>query len=204
MSTANIAPPTSSNSSMSLSNGSITANDFFQFHQNDNLELVRGRIEELSMPQGFHGSICARLVIAIGIYLNDRDIGQVISNDSFIRFQRDPDTVYGPDMAFFSYDRIPKDAFPIGLLEVIPELVVDVCSPSDSWAKLMDKVDDYLKAGVTVAIVVNPEKKAVHVYRANAVEQRFNIDDEITIPEVLPGFTMQVTKLFPITSNEKE
>jgi Uma2 family endonuclease len=174
----------------------MTAEEFFAKHQNDRVELVRGIVVEMPMPETLHGFICAQFARFIGNFADDHDLGRVMTNDSFVKLAALPDTVRGPDVYFVSYAKLPKGKIPKGMLEVIPELVVEVRSPSDMWTSVISKVLDYLGAGVLAVVVVNPDREAVAVYRSSMEEQHFTKDQELTLPDVLPGFVLPLKKLF--------
>ena len=174
----------------------LTAEEFFAQYENKRAELIRGVVKELPMPFVDHGHICGLMTYFLTDFARQHGLGRVMSNDSFVRLRHSPDTVRGPDVCFFSYARLPKGPIPRGLLDAVPELVVEVRSPSDSWSELITKVLDYLAAGVTAVVVFNPERLAVAVYRAAVDEEHFSIEQELTIPDVLPGFTVPVRKLF--------
>ena len=58
------------------------------------------------------------------------------------------------------------------------------------------KMAEYLKVGVRVVVLVHEPSAGVGVYRADAAPQVFHNDDELTIPDVLPGFAVRVSRLF--------
>jgi Uma2 family endonuclease len=174
----------------------MTAEEFFANYENRRAELIRGIVQELPMPGAEHGRICIRIGRFLDEFADQHNLGRVMGNDTFIKLRRDPDTVLGADVCFISYERLPKGPIPRGLLEVVPELVVEVRSPSDTWSEIIGKVLDYLKAGVRAVVVFNPEKQAVAVYRENADEEHFTIEQELTIGDVLPGFTVPVRQLY--------
>jgi Uma2 family endonuclease len=58
--------------------------------------------------------------------------------------RRDLDTVRGPDVAYFSSERLPSPP-PRAYPEVAPELAVEILSPSDSASEMADKVADRLR-----------------------------------------------------------
>src|SRR5437660_1434888 len=123
-------------------------------------ELVRGRVVRMPLPFPYHGLLCNRIGRIIGNYVEDNGLGWVLSNDSGVVTERDPDTMRGADIAFYSYGRIPKGPFPQhAYLTVVPELVVEVRSPSDRWPKVLAKMTEYLNAGVTVVCVVDPDSQ---------------------------------------------
>lgn len=85
---------------------------------------------------------------------------------------------------------------PSGLLEVVPDLVVEVRSPSDRWGELFIKVGEYLGAGVRAVVILGPATATASVYRAEELQHTFHNGDELVIPEVLPGFAVKGRSLF--------
>ena len=67
-------------------------------------------------------------------------------------------------MSFYSYARMPRGPLPRGYLDVVPELVFEVRSPTDRWSKMLVKVSEYLEAGVTVVCLVDEGTENVHVF----------------------------------------
>ena len=67
-------------------------------------------------------------------FCDEHNLGHVVSNDSGVVTERDPDTVRGADVAFYSYGRVPPGPFPRGYLAVAPELVFEVRSPTIAGA----------------------------------------------------------------------
>src|ERR1041385_6149276 len=89
------------------------------------MELVRGRIVMMNVPYYRHGKICSRIDRFLGNFVEDHDLGTVVSNDAGVVTERGPDTVRGADVAYYSYHRIPKDVDPEGYPDVSPELVFE-------------------------------------------------------------------------------
>src|SRR5690242_18336952 len=111
-------------------------------------ELIRGQVVMMNMPGARHGWICSNIAILIGSYVNEHDLGYVMTNDSGVVTERSPDSVRGADVAYYSYTRIPKGQLPSGYPKVPPELVFEVRSPDDRWKNILTKVAEYLQAGV--------------------------------------------------------
>jgi Uma2 family endonuclease len=99
-------------------------------------------------------------------------------------------------VCFFSYERLPKGPVPGGLLNVAPDLVVEVRSPSDGWNDVFIKVGEYLSAGVRVVVVLDMTTRSASVYRKDEFQQIFDNGDSLLIPDVLPGFTAPVARFF--------
>jgi Uma2 family endonuclease len=159
-------------------------------------ELVRGRVVPMNMPTPRHGEICVRVSYLLCRFLEDHPIGRVVSNDSGVLTEHDPDTVRGADVAFYSYHRVPKGPLPPGYLAVPPELVVEVRSATDRWGKILAKVSEYLKVGVTLVSVLDEQTQAAHVYHSDDPPRTVTGDQELTLPEVLAGFRFPVRRFF--------
>ncbi len=159
-------------------------------------ELVRGRIVPMSLPTRRHGEICSQTNDLFRRFLDDHDLGKVLTNDSGVITERGPDTVRGADVAFYSYNRIPRGPLPADYGELAPELVVEVRSPSDRWPKILTKVAEFLNAGVLAVVVLDDDSRTALLCLADQAPRRLGPDDELTIPEILPGFAVPVRRFF--------
>ncbi len=159
-------------------------------------ELVRGRIVAMPLTDPRHGEVCAQAVYLVKRFLEDHDVGRAVSNDPGVVTERGPDTVRGPDVAFFSYLRIPKGPMSRGYQAEVPELVIEVRSPSDRWNKVQAKAVEYLNAGVLAVVVLDPEPRMGHVYSQDAPPRTLSAEQDLTLPGVLEGFAVRVGKFF--------
>lgn len=159
-------------------------------------DLIKGIVVTMAPPMPRHGQICALVSHLLQGYLDDHPIGQVLTNDSGVITERDPDTVRGADIAFYSYRRVPKGPLPAGLLEVMPELVFEVRSPSQRWNEVHLKVAEYLNAGVNVVCVLDDDTQSLHAFYADRGPQVFAADDDFSLLEVLGDFRVKVGRFF--------
>lgn len=159
-------------------------------------ELLRGRVVRMNVPAPRHGQICSMIDRLVGNHADAHDLGHVVANDSGVLTERDPDTVRGADVAFYSYQRVPRGPFPQGYLDVVPELVFEVRSPTDRWPKLLAKVSEFLEAGVSVVCVLDQLTETVYVYRAEAPPQTLRENEELTLPDILGDFRVPVRRFF--------
>lgn len=175
----------------------MTGEEFVAEYGHRHAELVDGIVkEEVPVPNLRHGEVCAEFARLLGNFAKDNKLGRVMSNDSNIRVKRNPDTVRGPDVCFFSFAVIPPGPAPDALTDLVPELAVEVRSPTNTWNKIFSKVGEYLTAGVRAVAVLDPETASVSVYRADEFQQIFHAGDELTLPDVLPGFAVPVRRFF--------
>jgi len=182
--------------STSARNALLTASEFVSRYATVHAELDRGIVKEFPMPTPEHGYICMTISGLLWNRVRERDLGRVMTNDSWIQTRRSPDSVRGADVCYFSYERQPRGKLPRGLLTAVPELVVEVRSPSDRWADIFPKIGEYLAAGVIVVVVIDPITETVSVYSEVVCQEILHIDDTLTLPDVLPGFSVPVRFLF--------
>jgi len=174
----------------------LTADEFFARYENERYELIDGVPVEVPMPGGQHGRVCLKVGRIVGDFVEAQNLGNTFSNDTFVRLRRNPDTMRGPDVCFVSFATLPAGDVPVGPLLVIPELVFEVRSPSDSWPDMERKAADYLRAGVTVVVVVDPPTSSATAFRPNDRQDAFAATDTITVPDVLPGLALPVARFF--------
>src|SRR5262245_47494880 len=132
---------------MAVAEALLTAEEYARLPDNGQpTELVRGRVVALNVPWPRHGQICTKVIMLLGGFVEQQQLGHLVSNDGGVVTERDPDTVRGPDVAFYGFDQVPPGPFPPGYLPVVPRLALEVRSASDRWAKVMLKVGEYLSA----------------------------------------------------------
>jgi Uma2 family endonuclease len=159
-------------------------------------ELVRGKVVARSVPDRRHGFVCCRSVLILGNFVEARDLGRVLCNSSGVITERGPDSVRGADVAYYSYSRLAKGKLPSGIGPEVPELIVEVCSQNDRWLEILDKVAEYLSAGVLVVIVLDPEPQFAHIFTADSPPRTLKTDEELVVPGILEEFRVRVGEFF--------
>jgi Uma2 family endonuclease len=101
---------------------------------------------------------------------------------------------YIPDLAFIAASQRPH---PLGetWITVVPDLVLEVKSPTDTYIGLVRKAADYVASGVRIVWVVLPDKRRVEVY---TTDNHLSVGEDGLLDggAVLPGFTFKVADLF--------
>ncbi len=163
----------------------------------DGIELIDGEIVRLPMPGTEHGEVCGNVYYYLREWVKPKNLGRVVTNDTFIRTKVDPVRFRGADVCYISYATTPKEVpTPKGALFPPLELVVEVRSPSDSIPELIAKALEYLEAGVKVVVVLDPNTDTASIFRSDRPAQRLQDTDDLILPDILPGFSVQVSKLF--------
>lgn len=80
---------------------------------------------------------------------------------------------------------------------ILPSIVIEVKSPTNTIKELREKADYYLANGAQLVWLVFPEKKMVEVYVAGQDVQLF-LEDDVLSGGVLPGFTLAVKTIFEV------
>lgn len=158
-------------------------------------ELVEGQIKPMAPTFWEHGRIEATLAQNLSNFVQEHDLGEVMTGEAGLYTGRDPDTVRGADVLFISHERLAK-ATPNDYLDVAPELVVEILSPSNSWEGMRRKIEEYLAIGVERVWIVEPENRAVLVYRAPGEAETLSEGDTLRGDGKLEGFSLPVQRLF--------
>jgi len=107
---------------------------------------------------------------------------------------------YVPDVAVFTWDRLPLDAS--GELadecHEPPDIAIEIVSPGESAPGLARRCQWYVAHGVRLAVLVDPRPRGtkVRVFRPGAEPVALDADGVIDFDEVLPGFRVTVADLF--------
>ena len=177
----------------------LTAEDLLRLNsQGVKGELIRGVLCETVSAGMERGQIAMTFGAALVAYTRPRRLGRVIGSDSGILLQRSPDTVREPDIAYISAEKLPLGARVQGYLEIIPELVVEIVSPSDTQREVNDKTLMWLAHGVSMALEVYPAERAIMVHRPGSPAVTLAGDDVLDGGDVLPGFSLPLREIFDL------
>lgn len=158
-------------------------------------ELVGGQLVTMPPTGHEHGYVENRIGRLLGEYAEQAQLGRVLTGEVGIYTKRNPDTVRGADLVYISHERftqVQRD----GYLEVAPELVVEVLSPHDRWADVIDKLAEYFAVGVLEVWVVDPRRKELFLYNDFETVSHFTKDDEVKQSRVFPKLELRVCDLF--------
>lgn len=156
-------------------------------------ELLRGEVIAMPPPQSRHGLIQLQIGFLLKSVIGPKNLGWVMTETGVV-IERDPDSLFGPDVVFWSVKRVPVR--PETSIEIPPDLVVEVLSPDDRKAAVREKIRDYLKSGVRLVWLVDPDVRTVTVYAGSMRGTELDESETITGGDVLPEFTCTVAQFF--------
>ena len=175
----------------------LTAEDLLRLHsQGVKGELIEGVLHRKVSAGKRHARIAGRVITLFNNFVMPRRIGQVGGTDGGVLVQRNPDSVREPDVYFVSAERLPLDDDSDGYLEVAPELVVEIVSPSDTQTEVSEKTRLWLNLGVLIVVEVYPGTRTLSVHRTGAPSVTLTGDDVLDGGDVLPGFTLPLSEIF--------
>jgi Uma2 family endonuclease len=176
----------------------ISAEEFFDIPEPSDgtvLELVRGEVVAMPGPGLEHGEIQVNVSFLIKSFLNQHPIGRVVVESGTIT-ERNPDTVRGPDVSYYSKERLPLDQRVTKYHDQPPDLCVEVVSPSNTKRRLRDKIREYFFCGVRMVWILDPEDRSVTIFVAPDEGRTLYDPAIIDGSPVLPDFSCKVADLF--------
>jgi Uma2 family endonuclease len=170
--------------------------DYEQLADDDavTIELVQGFLVREPAPGAEHGRIQTRIARLLDEYAEAGGRGVVLSNAGFLLVEHPP-TVRAPGVAFIARSRAPSGVLEPGFWRGAPDLAVEINSPSNTASDTLQKVSDYLDAGVRLVWVVDPPTATVTVYRSRQDIELLPRDSTLDGGVVLPGLRLTVADL---------
>jgi Uma2 family endonuclease len=155
-------------------------------------ELVDGEIR--ASPAGDrHSAVALRLGARLLAFVEEQRLGHVMGADAGFRLPSG--NVRSPDASFVAAGRFPADTPPEDWGRIAPDLAVEVISPGDRPRHILDKVGEYIEAGVRLVWVVDPRKAQAVVYRSLTDVREVRLDDYLEGGDVLSGFRCQLREI---------
>jgi Uma2 family endonuclease len=175
-----------------------TVDEFEQFltlpeNRDRNFELIDGSIVEKAMPTDEH-SIVVNLILFYVTQVALEKGWRLPGPERRFVFPNDTQDSRQPDVSL-----ILDPAVPIvtqGPMHVIPDFIVEVKSPDDTYEDMREKARFYTERGVRLVLLVFPRPRTVEVYRPGVPLDILTVEDTLEGYDVLPGFSLPVARLF--------
>lgn len=158
-------------------------------------EVIDGELVAMSPTGPLHLKPLANLFYALYGFVRPRQLGEVLMPDTGVLLSENPLVVRVPDTGFIPTDRL-RDVDDMGYFRVVPDLVVEVVSPSDRAGAVIAMALLWLDAGARVVWSVDPASQTVTIFKAGQTPRVLTIDDTLDGDEALPGFRLPLRDLF--------
>lgn len=160
-------------------------------------EVVNGQRVEISPMGAWAGTIATELLFFLQTFAKPGKLGVPLLE---VLFHMRPDLPQRrPDLTFVARERWPLPAVPTEdppALEVVPNLAVEVVSPTNTAAEVFGKMQEYFNAGVQLVWVIYPLQRSIQVFESPKQSRVLREGDELDGGTVLPGFRLSVSDLF--------
>jgi Uma2 family endonuclease len=152
-------------------------------------ELIDGVMVVHSPASLDHDNVSGFLRSLMRIYAAEKNLGMVLGPESLVRLA--PGRKVAPDLYFLGQKRVPR-RLPRKQFNGVPDLVVEVLSPSNRAEELNEKRPIYRKAGVREIWLVDPKKQQVLVdRRRRAGYSTATTTEGRVVSSVLAGFWIE-------------
>jgi Uma2 family endonuclease len=176
----------------------LTDEQFFQLCQNNrDLRLERTAEGELIImpPTGWEsGNRNSRLTQRLGNW-TDAD-GNGLAFDSSTGFKLPNGANRSPDASWVKRERIlALNPDPARFLPLAPDFVVELRSANDSLKELQQKMQEYIKNGVRLGWLIDPQNQRVEIYRPGQDVEVLQSPHNLSGEDVLPGFMLDLAQI---------
>ena len=165
-------------------------------------EIIDGEMTMSPAPTFDHQWIIHHILDVLRPFVKKRKLGIVLAAPLDVVIRRAPLRTRQPDILYDSFKRGGKTVAELRrmpVLEIPPDLAVEILSPSDRRNILKGKLEDYIQLGVMECWVVSPKAETIEVLRLTpegaTPVKLFHLGETLR-SEVLPEFKMKVADIF--------
>lgn len=180
--------------------GRWTYDDYLRLPDDGNrYEVIRGHLYVTAAPAYAHQFAVLKVGRFFDEFVSPAELGVVLTAPFDILLPKGIGTPVEPDVIFFRAGNEPR--WGDQNFEGVPDLVVEVLSPSTRRRDLTVKLRAYRDAGVPEYWLVDPDVRAVVVYVLSPEKRYTELcrggEGDRVHSSVLPGFDLAVADLFP-------
>ncbi|HLP91306.1 MAG TPA: Uma2 family endonuclease [Nostocaceae cyanobacterium] len=174
----------------------LTLEEFLKLPINEgdiNYELIDGQAVPKMSPQKRHSKLTRAFIKIFELCYDDKC--EIYPELSVKLTRKGRDWIPTPDLLYIVAEHLPEDWEEEGICNIIPDLVIEIISPSQSFGKMAEKAQDYLAAKVPRVWVVDIEDRSITIFYPDAPPQTYRGDELIT-DVLFPRLEFTVEQLF--------
>ena len=174
--------------------------DYLKWQFEQRVELIKGKIFEMSAPNRLHQKFSIKLATKLDTFLEDKTCN-VYTAPFDVRFPGNSkrtdeiDTILQPDICVIcDISKLDNEG-----CNGAPDIVIEILSPGNKARELRNKYDIYEESGVIEYWIVSPQDETVLIYtlyEGKYQASRIMTYGDIVTSSVLPGFSLNLTELF--------
>jgi Uma2 family endonuclease len=173
----------------------LTADEFdnYPFEEDKRYELDEGELIEMTRPAYRHNRVLKNLQTPLDNYLRGSGVGELLLSENL--FALSALTRRAPDAAIILGDR-SAELWDAKVIHIIPEIVVEVLSPSETTPKIHRKLKQYFAVGVKEVWLVDPEAREAEIWTGPTLPEHTLTEGDMLVSALLPGFALPLKDLF--------
>jgi Uma2 family endonuclease len=170
----------------------IEATDEFLF------EIIDGQKVEIQPMGALAGRLANRLAYYLNVCSLPNNLGEA-NVENLFHLALPVDRNRRPDVAFVSRDRWLAGqplTYAQNAWDVVPNIIAEAISPSDYNEDVLEKIEEYFRAGVELVWVIYPRQRQIYVYESPTSIHVLTEKDTLDGGKVLPQFQLPLKQLF--------
>lgn len=195
-----VSPELGPHFAVNLSSLKLTVAQFEQLCRDNRdlrLELTsKGELIVMPPTGSKTGQLNFSLTSQIGIWLLKNGTG--VAFDSSTGFTLPDGAIVSPDVAWIRrerWDSLTQEEQE-GFAPICPDFVIELRSPSDSVARLQNKMNEYIENGALMGWLIDPLKRQVYIYRSDQSVQVLDDPEAVSGAPLLDGFMLNLRELW--------
>jgi Uma2 family endonuclease len=175
-----------------------TVRDFERLPEGAPYQLIAGELIMSPSPVLSHQRIIRRLALRLDDFIQRKQLGEIVLSPMDVYLTEED--VYQPDLIFIRKENVhlldPNDR-----IRFVPDLVIEVLSPSTGSYDYSRKKRIYCERGVREYWIIDPEDRTIEVMvKEGAFYQTVAMLRTPAMIEsaMFPGFNMKVEEVFSI------
>lgn len=180
---------------MSATKTVLTAQEFdnYPFEEDKRYELDEGELIEMTRPTYKHNRVLGYLFVELTVYFRRTRAGQALISENL--YALSPNTRRAPDVAVILGDR-HEELKNAKVIPVIPEIVAEVLSPTETPRMIHRKLKQYFAAGVKEVWLIDPDVREIEIWKGSRLPDPVLAVGDVLASALLPGFALPLEELF--------
>ncbi len=177
-----------------------TVEDFFELELPDDAthyyELLNGLLVRRNAPSGEHQFAQGKLLVKLIQFVETKGLGMIFSSPTSVVLSEND--VPQPDLIFLLTENLSK-VDPTCGIKGVPDLVIEIISPTSYRNDRVDKKELYRKHGVKEYWLVDPNYKSIEIFVLQNDQYQlhaFGIENEKITSTVLEGLELELKDIF--------
>jgi Uma2 family endonuclease len=164
-------------------------------------ELIAGDLRMMPPPGFEHGRVAMTAGRLLSTHVHAAGLGVTVGAETGFLIATDPDTVRAPDTAFVRRERAEAVGRTFKYWPGAPDFAIEVVSPDDSRRYVREKALNWVEAGASALLVLDPRTRSATVYRAGGEVSTHTAsspegDDVLDLSDAVPGWRVAVADFF--------